>query len=157
MARQAKAIPDGYHTITPALTIRDAVRAIEFYKKAFNAQQLERLDGPDGKVMHAGLQIGNSRFMIGEESVQSNCPSPVALNGTPTALYLYVEDVDAAFKQAVNAGAKVEMPVADMFWGDRAGQLSDPFGHRWWLATHTQDLTPEQIKQGAQQACAEKA
>ena len=152
-----KTIPDVYHTITPTLTIRDAARAIEFYMKAFNAQQLERLDGPDGKVMHAGLQIGNSRFMIGEESVQSHCPSPLALNGTPTALYLYVENVDAAFTQAVKAGAKVEMPVADMFWGDRAGQLSDPFGHRWWLATHTQDLTPEQIKQGAQQAFAEKA
>jgi len=157
MARQVKAIPDGYHTITPALTIRDAARAIEFYKKAFNAQQLERLDGPDGKVMHAGLEIGNSRFMLGEENLQMNCPSPLNLNGTPTALYLYVENVDAAFTQAVKAGAKVEMPVADMFWGDRAGQLSDPFGHRWWLATHTQDLTPEQIKQGAQQAFAEKA
>lgn len=154
MARQVKAIPDGYHTITPALTVRDAAQAIEFYKTAFNAQQLERLDGPDGKVMHAGLQIGNSRFILGEENLQMGCSSPLTLNGTPNALYLYVEQVDAAFKQAVNAGAKVEMPVAEMFWGDRTGQLSDPFGHRWWLATHTQDLTPEQIKRGAQQACA---
>ena len=157
MAQQVKAIPDGYHTITPALTIRDAARAIEFYKKAFNAQQLDRLDGPDGKVVHAALKIGNSLFMLGEENLQMGCPSPLTLNGTPNSLYLYVENANAAFNQAVNAGAKVEMPVADMFWGDRAGQITDPFGHRWWLATHKQDLTPEQIKQGAQKAFAEMA
>ena len=157
MAQQVKAIPDGYHTITPALAIRDAARAIEFYKKAFNAKPLDRLEGPDGNVMHASLKIGNSLFMLGEENPQMDAPSPLTLNGTPVSLYLYMENVDAAFTQAVKAGAKVEMPVADMFWGDRAGQVSDPFGHRWWLATHKQDLTPEQIKQGAQKAFAEKA
>ena len=152
MAQQVKAIPDGYHTITPALTIRDAARAIEFYEKAFNAQQFDRLDGPDDKVMHASLKIGNSFFMLGEENPQMGASSPMTLSGTPVSLYLYVENVDVAFNQAVTAGAKVEMPVADMFWGDRVGQVSDPFGHRWWLATHKQDLTPEQIKQDAQKA-----
>lgn len=154
MAQQVQAIPDGYHTITPALTIRDAARAIEFYKKAFNAQPLDRLDGPDGKVMHASLKIGNSLFMLGEENPHMGAQSPLTLKGTPVSLYLYVENVDAAFTQAVNAGAKVEMPVSDMFWGDRVGQVSDPFGHCWWVATHKQDLTPEQTKQGAQQAFA---
>jgi len=157
MAQQVKAIPDGYHTITPMLSVRDAARAIEFYKKAFNAQQLFRMDGPDGKLMHAELKIGNSIFMLGEENQERGCPSPASLNGTPISLYLYVENVDAAFNQAVNAGAKVEMPVADMFWGDRFGQVSDPFGHRWSLATHKEDVTPEQMKQRAQQFFAEQA
>jgi len=157
MAQQVKAIPDGYHTITPALSVRDAARAIEFYQKAFNAQQVDRLEAPDGNVMHASLKIGNSFFMLGEENPQMGAPSPLTLNGTPFSLYLYVENVDTAFSQAVKAGAKVEMQVTDMFWGDRAGQVSDPFGHRWWLATHKQDLMPEQIKQGAQKAFAEMA
>ena len=157
MSQPVKAIPDGYHTITPMLTVRHAAQAIEFYTKAFNAQPLYRMDGPDGKVMHAELKIGNSIVMLGEENPSMSCLAPASLKGTPISLYLYVANVDAAFAQAVKAGAKVEMPVADTFWGDRAGQLSDPFGHRWWLATHTQDLTPEQIKQGAQQALAEKA
>jgi uncharacterized glyoxalase superfamily protein PhnB len=154
MARQATAIPDGYHTITPALSIRDAARAVEFYQQAFNAQQLDRLEGPDGKVMHAALKIGNSILMLGEEHPQMGAPSPLTLNGTPVSLYLYVEDADAAFSQAVKAGAKIELPVSDQFWGDRTGQVSDPFGHRWWLATHKEDLTPAQIKQRAAKAMA---
>ena len=157
MAQPVKAIPDGYHTITPMLTVRDAARAIEFYKKAFNAQQLYRMNGPDGKVMHAEIKIGNSICMLGEENPQMGCQSPVTLKGTPISLYLYVENVDAAFNQAVKAGAKVEMPVADMFWGDRFGQVSDPSGHRWSLATHKEDLTPEQVGQRAQKFFAENA
>ena len=157
MSQQVKAIPDGYHTMTPGLTVRDAARAIEFYQKAFNAQQLFRMDGPDGKIMHAELKIGNSIFMLGEENPQTGCHSPASLKGTPTALYLYVENADAAFNQAVSAGAKVEMPVADMFWGDRGGNVSDPSGHRWWVATHKEDLTPDQIKQRAQKFFAEQA
>ena len=157
MAQQVQAIPAGYHTMTPMLSVRDAARAIEFYKKAFNAQQLVRMDSPDGKIMHAELQIGNSIFMLGEENPQMNCLSPQSLNGTPISLYLYVENVDSAFNQAVKAGAKVEMPVGDMFWGDRFGQVSDPFGHRWSLATHKEDVTPDQMKQRAQQFFAEQA
>ena len=157
MAENVKAIPEGYHTITPMLTVRDAARAIEFYEKAFNAQQLYRMDGPDGKIMHAELKIGNSIFMLGEENQQMNCSSPLTLKGTPVSLYLYVENVDAAFNQAVKAGAKVEMPVSDMFWGDRFGQVSDSSGHRWSLATHKEDVTPTQMKQRAQQFFAEQA
>ena len=157
MAQQVKAIPDGYHTITPTLTIRDAARAIEFYKKAFNAQQLYRMDGPDGKVVHAELKIGNSIFMLGEENPAMGCNSPKSLNGMTISLYLYVENVDAAFAQAVKAGATVVMPVTEMFWGDRHGQVTDPFGHRWSLATHTEDVSPEQLKQRAQKFFAQDA
>ena len=157
MAQQVKAIPDGYHTMRPMLTVRDMARAIEFYKKAFNAQELSRMDGPDGKLMHAELKIGNSIFMLGEENPRWGSQSPLLLKGTPISRYLFVENADAAFKQAVNAGAKVEMPVADMFWGDRAGSVADPSGHRWWLATHKEDLTPDQMKQRAQKFFAEQA
>ena len=157
MAQQANAVPEGYHTMTPMLTVRDAARAIEFYITAFNAQQRHRMDDPDGKVMHAEMKIGNSIFMLGEENPQMSCLSPLTLKGTPISLYLYVDNVDAAFQQAVKAGAKAEMPVSDMFWGDRFGQVSDPFGHRWSLATHKEDLTPEQMKPRAQQFFAEQA
>ena len=157
MAPQVKAIPDGYHTMTPMLTVGDAARAIEFYKKAFDAQQLFRMDSPNGTVMHAELKVGNSIFMLGEENPQTGCQSPASLKGTPTALYLYVENADTAFNQAVSAGAKTEMPLSDMFWGDRGGSVIDPFGHRWWLATHKEDMTPDQIKQRAQKFFAEQA
>jgi len=157
MAQRVNAIPDGYHTMTPALTVRDMARAIEFYKKAFNAQERSRMDGPDGQLMHAEMKIGNSIFMLGPENPQMGSKSPLALNGTPVALYLYVENADAAFDQAVSAGAKVEMPVADMFWGDRTGSVIDPFGHRWWVGTHKEDMTPDQMKQRAQQFFAEQA
>jgi len=151
MAQQVKAIPDGYHTITPGLTVRDGAKAVEFYKRAFGAQQVFRMDRPDGRLMHAELQIGTSRIMLGEEYPQQGCQSPESLKGTPVSFYLYVPDADAAFAQAIAAGAKAVKPVSDMFWGDRQGEVSDPFGHRWSVATHQEDLTPEQIGQRSQE------
>lgn len=156
MQKNVKAIPDGYHTITPYLVVSDGARAIEFYKKAFGAQQIFRMDAPGGKVMHAEIKIGDSIFMLTEESPETGCLAPTSLKGNPLSLYLYVEDVDGAFNQAVKAGAKVLMPVQDMFWGDRYGQVSDPSGHRWSLATHKQDLTPEQVEEGAKKFFAQR-
>ena len=149
MAGRVKAIPEGYHTVTPYLAIRNAAQAIEFYKQAFNARETFRMAGPDGKIGHAELRIGDSIIMLSEENPQGGCVSPAALNGTTVGLFLYVEDVDAAFNQAVKAGATVVMPVAEMFWGDRAGSLKDPFGYAWMVATHTRDLTKDEIKKGA--------
>jgi PhnB protein len=143
-----KPIPDGMHTITPHLVCKGAADAIAFYIKAFNAVERTRLPGPGGTVMHAMLGIGDSTVMLGEEFENCGSYSPLTLKGSPVTLHLYVNDVDAAFAQAVEAGAKVIMPVTDMFWGDRYGQVEDPFGHRWSLATHTRDLSPEQIREG---------
>ncbi|SAL28462.1 glyoxalase/bleomycin resistance protein/dioxygenase superfamily protein [Caballeronia sordidicola] len=143
-----KPIPDGMHTITPHLVCKGASDAIAFYIKAFNAVEHSRLPGPDGTVMHAMLGIGDSTLMLGEEFENCGHRSPLALKGSPVTLHLYVNDVDASFAQAVEAGAKVIMPVTDMFWGDRYGQVEDPFGHRWSLATHMRDLSPEQIREG---------
>jgi uncharacterized glyoxalase superfamily protein PhnB len=150
MAKRAKAIPDGYHTVTPYLMVRGADRAIEFYKRAFGAEELMRMSGPDGKrIMHAEIKIGDSRIFLSEEFPEMGCRSPESLGGTASSLHLYVEDVDAAFKRAVAAGAQVKMPVADMFWGDRFGKLIDPFGHEWGMATHKEDPTPEEIRERA--------
>lgn len=150
MAAAAKPIPDGFHTITPHLIVRDAGRAIEFYKTAFGAEEVMRMPGPDGKsVMHAELRIGNSILMMCEEMAEQ-CKSPATLKGTPVTLHLYVQDADKAFERAVKAGARVTMPVMDAFWGDRYGKLADPFGHEWSIATHKHDLTPEQIQKGAE-------
>lgn len=132
------------------MIVRDGAKAIEFYKRAFGAQQVFRMDRPDGRLMHAELTIGNSKIMLGEENPQWDCHSPESLKGTPVSFYLYIPDADAAFAQAIAAGAKAVKPVSDMFWGDRQGEVSDPFGHRWSLATHKEDLTPEQIEQRAQ-------
>ncbi len=151
MPNRVKAIPDGYHTVTPMLTVRNGVKALEFYKRAFGAREVTRMDGPDGKLMHAELKIGDSAVMLGEENLQWGAHSPESLKGTPVSLYVYVPDVDVAFAQAVTAGAKALKPVEDMFWGDRQGEVTDPFGHRWSLATHKEDLTPEQISQRAQE------
>ena len=152
MPKQAKPIPDGFHAVTPHLVVREAAKAIEFYKKAFGAEEIARMPGPDGKfVMHAELRIGDSIVMLGDEFPQmQRWVSPQQLKGTSIALHLYVKDVDQAFKRAVAAGATVSMPVMDAFWGDRYGRVTDPFGHEWSLATHKQDLTPEQIAKGAE-------
>ncbi|WP_213778539.1 VOC family protein [Caballeronia sp. dw_276] len=144
-----KPIPDGMHTITPHLICKGAADAIAFYGKAFNAVEHMRLPGPGGTVMHAMLGIGDSTLMLAEEFENCGHSSPLTLKGSPVTLHLYVNDVDSAFAQAVEAGAKVIMPVTDMFWGDRYGQVEDPFGHRWSLATHTRDLSPEQIREAA--------
>jgi uncharacterized glyoxalase superfamily protein PhnB len=150
MTAQVQPVPSGYHTITPMLTVRDADKAIDFYKRALGATERVRFPGPDGKsIMHAELKIGDSIFMLGEEHPQKGCSGPQMLGGTPVSLYLYVEDVDKAFTRAASAGATVTMPVSDMFWGDRGGQFTDPFGHKWFLATHKEDLTPEEIQKRA--------
>src|SRR5262245_27966336 len=143
----AKAIPDGHHTITPYLTIKGAAEAIEFYARAFGAQEIERMSGPDGRsVMHAEIRIGDSIVMLSDEFPRMGPRSPETLGGTTGSLFLYVPDVDSAFRQAVDAGAKALMEPADMFWGDRFAKVADPFGHEWAMATHKEDLSREEIK-----------
>jgi uncharacterized glyoxalase superfamily protein PhnB len=141
-----KAIPEGYHTITPYMTVRDAARAIEFYKQAFGAVEKGVMKGPDGKIMHAELRIGDSLFMLADEFPQFGSLSPQSTGGAGMGLHIYVEDADSAFDRAVKAGATVEMPVGDMFWGDRYGKLADPFGHKWSIATHTRDMSMEEVE-----------
>ncbi|KIP19483.1 glyoxalase [Burkholderia ubonensis] len=146
MSTSVKPIPEGMRTLTPHLICAGAADAIEFYRQAFNAVERVRLPAPNGKLMHACLTIGDSSLMLVDEMPEHGALGPKALKGTPVCLHLFVPDVDAAIAQAVAAGAKVTMPAADMFWGDRYGQVEDPFGHRWSLATHQRDLTPEQIR-----------
>jgi len=141
-----KPIPDGYHTVTPYLTVRDAAKALAFYAKAFGAEEFVRMPGPGGTVMHAEVRIGDSVVMLGEENPQMGASSPQTIGGSPVSLLLYVKDVDASFARASQAGCTVETPPTDMFWGDRYGKLLDPFGHRWGLATHKEDVTPEEMK-----------
>ena len=136
-----KPIPDGMHSLTPHLVCADAAAAIEFYKTAFGAVELTRLPGPSGKLMHGAVRIGDSVLMLVDEMPEWGALGPKSLKGSPVTIHLYVTDVDAAVAQAVAAGAKVTMPVADMFWGDRYGVLEDPFGHHWSVATHTRDTT----------------
>ena len=144
-----KPIPDGFHTLTPHLVVSDAAKAIEFYKKAFGAQEIERFMRPDGKaVMHAQLKIGDSMMMLGSE-FPPHCLSPKSRGGTSVSLYLYVENADSAFDRAVKAGCTVKMPMTDQFWGDRYGQVEDSFGHEWSIATHKKDLTQDQIAANA--------
>jgi PhnB protein len=144
-------IPDGMHSLTPHLVCAGAADAIEFYKAAFGAVELGRLPGPDGKLVHAAVRIGDSTLMLVDESPEWGMLGPKALKGSPVTVHLYVPDVDGTVAQAVAAGAKVTMPVADMFWGDRYGTLEDPFGHRWSVATHTRDLSFDEIKKAMTQ------
>lgn len=146
-----KPIPEGYHTMTPALMFKDTRKAIAFYKKAFGAQEKTLLDGPDGKVMHAELQIGDSIFMLGEEhpAMPEHKSAESKANAGCFSLNLYVPDADAAFQKAVAAGAKAVERPKDAFWGDRYGRVLDPFGYSWGILTHVKDLTPEQIQKGA--------
>jgi PhnB protein len=146
-----KPIPDGYHSVTPYLILSDASRGLEFYRKVFDATELMRMDGPGGKVMHAEIQIGNSVIMLADEFPEMSAVSPTTLNGTPVSLMIYVEDVDARFQRAVDAGATVRRAVQDQFYGDRSGTLVDPFGHVWTISTHIEDLTPDEIAQRAEQ------
>jgi PhnB protein len=140
-----KAIPEGYYSLTPYLVIKGAAKAIEFYKKAFGAEETVRMPGPDGGVMHAELKIGNSVLMLADENPERGFFSPSTRGGSTSSVMLYTEDVDATFKQAVAAGAKADMPPADMFWGDRMGNLTDPFGHSWAIATHKEDVSEEEM------------
>ena len=151
MATEVKPIPEGFHTITPHIVVRDAKAAIEFYKKAFGAQELHCSTGPDGKsIIHATLKIGDSRLMLNDEFPEWQCHGPQTIGGTPVTIHLYVEDVDKVYQQAIDAGAEATMPVVDAFWGDRYGKLKDPFGHAWSIATCTETPTPEQVKERAE-------
>jgi uncharacterized glyoxalase superfamily protein PhnB len=142
-----KPIPDGYHTLTPYMTVRDAASAVDFYKKAFGAVERGIMKGPDGKIMHAELTIGDSIFMLADEFPEYGSLSPQSTGGAGMGLHIYLEDVDSAFDRAVQAGASVEMPVSDMFWGDRYGKLADPFGHKWSIATHKREMSPEEMEE----------
>ena len=150
--KAAKPIPDGYHSITPYLVVQDGARALDFYQRAFGAKEVHLMNGPNGKIMHAELKIGDSMVMLSDEMPQAGTKSPQSLGGTTVGIFVYVTDVDSVFKQAVGAGAKAEMPVADMFWGDRYGKVSDPFGHQWSLATHKEDVAPQEMQKRAEAA-----
>jgi PhnB protein len=146
MANAAKPVPEGYHTITPQLTLDNAAETLEWYKTALGAEEVGRSLGPDGKIMHAEIKIGNSRVMLNDVMTGKG---PKAYGGSPASLWLYVENSDALFDRAVAAGAKVQMPIADQFWGDRAGAVADPAGYSWWIATRKEDLTPAEMNQRA--------
>jgi PhnB protein len=149
MTNTVKPIPEGYHTATPYLIVNAAANAIEFYKKAFGAKEIMRMTQPDGKIGHAEIKIGDSPVMLADEFPQIGARSPQSLGGSPVSILLYVEDVDAMFTQAVAAGATVQRPVADQFYGDRAGGVTDPFGHVWYIATHKEDVSSEEMKKRA--------
>jgi PhnB protein len=146
MAKAARAVPTGYHTITPQLTLDDAAKTIDWYKKALGAQEVGRSLGPDGRIMHAEITIGDSRVMVNDVMMGKG---PRELGGSPASLWLYVEDCDALFNRAVAAGATVQMPMADQFWGDRGGAVADPAGYTWWIATRKEDLTEAELNQRA--------
>ena len=146
----SKPIPEGFHSVTPMFMFKDCRKAIDFYKAAFGAQERYAMPGPGGQgVMHAEVQVGDSIIMMGDENLQETCKSAESMGGSPISFYLYVENVDASFRRAVEAGATVRMEVQEMFWGDRAGSVQDPFGYNWMLATHTRDPSPEEIREGA--------
>jgi PhnB protein len=150
----AKPIPEGYSTLTTYLAVDDAAKAIEYYKRAFGAEERVRMHGPDGKVGHAELQLADSKLMLSDPIPQSATKPPTELGGTSASVFMYVEDVDAVVEKAVEQGATVTMEVADQFWGDRFGTITDPFGHVWAIATHVEDLTPEEIEERGKAAMA---
>ena len=152
---RVKPIPDGMHTATPHLVCAGAAEAIDFYTKAFNAVEITRIAGPGGRLMHAGIRIGDSLIMLVDEFPEWGSLGPKALKGSSVTIHLSVENADASFAQAVQAGAKVVMPLEDAFWGDRYGVLEDPFGHRWSIATHIRDVSPEEIEQARLKMCSE--
>jgi len=147
-------IPEGYHSISPSLTIDGAAEAIEFYRRAFGATERMRMSMPDGKIAHAELDIGDSVLMLNDALPQTSLKSPKQLGGSTVSVFLYVDDVDSVVQDAIDAGATVTMPVEDQFWGDRFGSVSDPFGHHWAIATHKEDLTPEEIAERGREAMA---
>nr|WP_314544124.1 VOC family protein [uncultured Massilia sp.] len=145
--QQARPIPEGFHTVTPHLVCEGAAEALAFYARAFGAVEVGRMAGPDGKIMHAEMRIGDSRIMLADDFPDYGSRGPKALGGSAVAIHLYVPDADAAWEQAIGAGATPVMPLEDAFWGDRYGQVMDPFGHRWSIATHQRDLSLEQIEE----------
>ena len=146
MADKAKTVPAGYHSVTPYMTLRDAVSAIDFYRRAFGAELVMKLNMPDGKIAHAEMRIGDSIIMMSEENEEWGNKSPLTLGGSPMFLMIYLPDVDAAFAKALAAGATQVRPVEDQFYGDRAGTLKDPYGHQWTLGTHMEDLSQEEVQ-----------
>ena len=152
-----KPIPEGYHTATPYLCVKGAAQALDFYKKAFGATELFRMPDPSGKIGHAEIQIGDSRIMLADEYPEMGFLAPSGQGKSPVMIHLYVENVDALVKQAEAAGAKIVRPVADQFYGDRAGGIVDPFGHSWYLATHVEDVSPEEMQKRAAKAMASQA
>jgi PhnB protein len=158
MTTSKNPVPEGFHTVTPAIVVKDAAKAIAFYKKALGAQELVRMPGPDGKIMHAELKIGNSVIFLADENpMPGNVKSPQSLGGSTCTLNVYVPNVDEQFKQAIAAGGKESMPVADQFWGDRYGSLVDPFGYSWGIGTHKEDLILAEMRERAQQFFASTA
>lgn len=149
---KVKPIPDGYHTVTPYLTIRNAAAALDYYKRAFGADEIFRIANPQGKVGHAEIRIGDSAIMLCDEFPEMGAQGPESIGGTPVMMHLYVENVDALVERAVNAGGKLERPVADQFYGDRAGLVIDPFGHKWWISTHVEDVPPDELKKRSEVA-----
>ena len=147
MANAAKPVPEGYHTITPQLSLDNAAQTIDWYKRALGAEEIGRSLGPDGKIMHAEIKIGNSRIMV-NDVMQGK--GPQAYGGSPASLWLYVDNSDQLFNRAVTEGAKVQMPIADQFWGDRAGSVADPSGYNWWISTRKEDLTHAEIRERAE-------
>jgi PhnB protein len=154
MANKVKPIPEGYHTVTPYLIVKGAADAIDYYTKVFGATELFRMPSPGGRIGHAEIKIGGSAIMLADEVPDMGIVSPRSLGGTPVSLLLYVEDVDAVFGRAVSSGAKVLRPIKDQFYGDRSGNLEDPFGHKWTIATHKEDVSPEEMQRRAAAATA---
>lgn len=150
MANTTLPIPKGLHSVTPSIMVSGAPKAIEFYKKALGAEERSRFEGPDGSIMHAEIRIGDSVIMLGEEMPDMGAKSPKTLGGTPVSLFLYRDNIDALWKQAIAAGAREVMPLTDQFWGDRAGCIEDPFGHRWWLAQHIKDMDDAELREAAE-------
>jgi PhnB protein len=149
--------PRGYHSITPAIVVRDAAQAIDFYRRAFGAEEVSRMAGPGGSIMHAEIRIGDSVVMLGEENEQWGTKSPLSTNGNPGSLHVYVADADKAFQRAVDEGASVVYPLEDAFWGDRYGKVRDPFGHEWGIATRVREMTNEEMEKAGQEWMAQAA
>lgn len=147
MAKAAKPVPEGYQTLTPQLALDDAAQSIDWYVKALGAKEVSRFTGPDGKIMHAELAIGTSRFIV-NDAMQGQ-KGPKSYGGSPASWWLYVDNCDTLFNRAVGAGAKVQMKMEDQFWGDRAGAVADPNGYTWWIATRKEDLTPDELRRRA--------
>jgi uncharacterized glyoxalase superfamily protein PhnB len=148
-------IPAGHGTVTPSIVVAGAAKAIEWYRKALGAEEVSRYAGPDGRIMHAEIKIGNSYIMMGDEMPEYGARGPATLGGTPVSFFVYGPNVDAAWKRAVDAGATVIMPLTDQFWGDRSGCIQDPFGHQWWLSQRVKEMTPEELRKAADAAFAQ--
>jgi uncharacterized glyoxalase superfamily protein PhnB len=152
---KVRPVPEGHHTVAPYLIVEDATAAIEFYTRAFGAAELFRMPGPDGRIMHAEVLVGDSPVMLSDANPEMGAEPPSAFKGSPVSLFLYVPDVRALFERAVAAGAEVRVPISDMFWGDRYAQVTDPFGHTWQMATHIEDVAPEELGRRAHAAVAD--